>query len=1054
MMVEVAAVAAGGSYAMRVVLFVLLTGAVFGAFAAPQEFWVSPDGRDPKCTEASPGSFEQGVEAACRAMGGTCADFEGGVALVLKDGTYAITGRRRADPRRRNPWKPALFALWGSRHVTVRSVSGDARKCVIAGDASNDEVALLFAHSRGVRFRDVTFRGFRAAAGCAAAVVISPGPILFDGCVFEDCATKTSGGAAERGVFTKCRFVGCTAAKEGGAAAVIPGSSFTDCTFERCRAGENGGALRLIGSYINYPAITNCTFVACRAEQGMGGAVYVTADERGKVPVIGCTFRDCFAPIRAPAERRETSLGWNAFPHRAAIVEKDCTYSGNFMCEYGSKSGPYVNSAVVRPGDDLRTVRDRLREKRDPQGRAEVVFEDGVYELTNRLELTERDSKTTWRARHPGKAIVVGGWSFRGRDLKPLSASDPLAKRLLPEVRGKVRTVVVPECLRTNFVPHAFCGALPVLIGRCGNYSGFDSNKKEIWGSKYPRHPVLSIDTHLMTPARWPNADNEDYFSPGSNIVVKAAKGVNPVVRVPDGRFARWQAEDADVNVAGLLSGCVYATYRASVTKVDPSAGTAEIAFEGICPTSRFSFYNVMEEIDVPGEWCYDRRSGRLVVYPPEGFAPDSVCALGVSADSFFRVRGSDITLEGFAFTAKHSHPAVILEGGERNRIVGCRFSGLEYEAVYMNGRYCRVQSCDFEELNAAGLRVTGGSGIEGENGRNLVENCRFRDICRMKSGWATGGLILAGGAGNAVRHCEISDSIEHGLDYCGYGHLIEYNRIYDCSYQFGDSAAVYSQGGSVSYGCTFRYNDVSAAPGYVNCIYYDDTTSGHRIYGNICRGYGCYGIFIGGGRDNMISNNIVCAGRGVGCRFDERGLFWPAYSGQNMTNLLRRLQRDYRLADPTSPLAKRYPALAAAANGPAERFAAPVNNRWVNNLVLDVDGSFFAAQQGKGIRVKPGEYVSEGNLAVRTTGKTGPNDNRGEWYLGGVRVLDGTEEEPIDLGFVDVPKLEKRTKRRFVWKKGDFNLKPDARLLKEMPQFKPIPWDKIGLYKGEKESE
>ena len=30
----------------------------------------------------------------------------------------------------------------------------------------------------------------------------------------------------------------------------------------------------------------------------------------------------------------------------------------------------------------------------------------------------------------------------------------------------------------------------------------------------------------------------------------------------------------------------------------------------------------------------------------------------------------------------------------------------------------------------------------------------------------------------------------------------------------------------------------------------------------------------------------------------------------------------------------------------------------------------------------------------------------------------------------------------------GDLSLTPDARLLKEMPDFKPIPFKKIGLYR------
>ncbi len=31
-------------------------------------------------------------------------------------------------------------------------------------------------------------------------------------------------------------------------------------------------------------------------------------------------------------------------------------------------------------------------------------------------------------------------------------------------------------------------------------------------------------------------------------------------------------------------------------------------------------------------------------------------------------------------------------------------------------------------------------------------------------------------------------------------------------------------------------------------------------------------------------------------------------------------------------------------------------------------------------------------------------------------------------------------------WRKGDFNLKPDARLLREIPGWQPIPWDEIGV--------
>ena len=86
-------------------------------------------------------------------------------------------------------------------------------------------------------------------------------------------------------------------------------------------------------------------------------------------------------------------------------------------------------------------------------------------------------------------------------------------------------------------------------------------------------------------------------------------------------------------------------------------------------------------------------------------------------------------------------------------------------------------------------------------------------------------------------------------------------------------------------------------------------------------------------------------------------------------------------------------------------------------------------------------------NLYVRRTGKGKPSG----WPRDGVRTIDGTEEDPIDLGFVDLPAFRWSDERYSYYDEmGDFNLKPNARLLKELPGFAPIPWDKIGLYEDQ----
>ena len=94
------------------------------------------------------------------------------------------------------------------------------------------------------------------------------------------------------------------------------------------------------------------------------------------------------------------------------------------------------------------------------------------------------------------------------------------------------------------------------------------------------------------------------------------------------------------------------------------------------------------------------------------------------------------------------------------------------------------------------------------------------------------------------------------------------------------------------------------------------------------------------------------------------------------------------------------------------------------------------------------------------------------------VTIFLGTVEEPVDLGFIDVPESRfdpwpyytRYVQQAWIdmpklfefrragmdkpigmkpYRVGNFNLKPDARLKELMPQFESIPLDKIGLCNG-----
>jgi parallel beta-helix repeat protein len=122
------------------------------------------------------------------------------------------------------------------------------------------------------------------------------------------------------------------------------------------------------------------------------------------------------------------------------------------------------------------------------------------------------------------------------------------------------------------------------------------------------------------------------------------------------------------------------------------------------------------------------------------------------------------------------------------------------------------------------------------------------------------------------------------------------------------------------------------------NAIYLDDCASGTRVVNNICVRAG-RGIMIGGGRDNVVENNIF-----VDCDpavwVDGRGLGWMKnyFNGEDKT-LFDRLKA---VNFDRPPYSERYPELARIMkDNPAE----PKNNRIAKNI--RVGGTWLAVHDG-----------------------------------------------------------------------------------------------------------
>jgi hypothetical protein len=412
---------------------------------------------------------------------------------------------------------------------------------------------------------------------------------------------------------------------------------------------------------------------------------------------------------------------------------------------------------------------------------------------------------------------------------------------------------------------------------------------------------------------------------------------------------------------------------------------------------------NLLEEIDRPGEWCIHFPTRTLYLWPPEGWDDDAAVPLFI-ADlkvPLIRIDGAEeITIAGLALEGGLGD-GIVIDGGRGNRIAGCTIRNLADNGIIVRGGNDHaIESCDLHTLGAAGIRLSGGDRATlTPCGHRAINNHIF-DVGRRQKTGAAGIHVgefreAAAGGGDAVG-CRVAHNLIHDLPhaavlYTGNDNVFEDNEICRVALTSRDVGAFYTRYDWTSQGNVLRHNFVHSSP-RANAFYIDDGDSGDTVEGNVVFRCAC-GPFLGGGHDNTVQNNVVidCD---IGIHFDARGVA----RGYATNDVLRR-----RLASidaSKQPWGSRYPHLARLATVDA---GLPHGNLIAGNAAIDCQ--------------KP--------LRVGGTAE---------------QLADNTIEEPLTMplaeaGFTDPGRL-------------DFSLPKQSALQARVPDFKAIPFDRIGLRK------
>ncbi|MCX6132335.1 MAG: right-handed parallel beta-helix repeat-containing protein [Ignavibacteriales bacterium] len=683
-------------------------------------------------------------------------------------------------------------------------------------------------------------------------------------------------------------------------------------------------------------------------------------------------------------------------------------------------------------------VRDAIRELKQreglPAGGVTVRVRGGLYRLSRSLSLSTEDSGTknaplVWEAYTGEEVVLTGGKDIGG--FHPVT--DPsVLNRIDPNYRKKI---VVTDLKAQG-------------IDQYGEISQRGSAGMELF-----------FKGARMALARWPNkewlliADVPQTGTKRFNEGLEREKRFN---NVPVGRHygritydgdrpKRWSSEN-EIYLHGYWTWDWSDAFQ-KVKSIDTIS--SEITLQephhhyGYTKNQRYYFLNILEELDSPGEWYIDRKHGLLYFWPPDAMTEGSSSVSMLEEPIVSLDSTSFITLARFTFEQGRSS-GVVVKGGSHNLIAGCTLRFLGNEAVTIDGGTENgVQSCDLYNLSLAAIRLKGGDRRTLVPGNNFAVNNHIHHY----SSWVRTGqyAVFVDGVGAKVQHNVIHDAPFEAIYLRGNDHLIEFNEVYRVCQESGDAGALHTGRDWTWRGNVIRYNYFHhlLGPGLhgVMAVYLDDWASGFTVYGNVFYKSG-RSAMIGGGRDNTVENNIFieCA---PSVHLDARGLSWAGYFFNGTQPLLFEELRSMKYQEP--PYSTRYPELLTLDKGNP---AFPLNNKVIRNISYGGRWIDFYDSNAFDFSV----VTMRDNLIADTAiCRRQQKDQKGwdtyyldidrkDGYVLYTSADQGIKEEFRQNTFITGdPGFENLAR-------NDFRLKSSSRAF--ALGFKPLPIDKIGLYK------
>ena len=338
-------------------------------------------------------------------------------------------------------------------------------------------------------------------------------------------------------------------------------------------------------------------------------------------------------------------------------------------------------------------------------------------------------------------------------------------------------------------------------------------------------------------------------------------------------RTEHWSAESVkDMWITGFIAndwaGVTHkvASLDAKKKEVTSVKGTPYIP----AVKHRFYFFNLVEEIDMPGEYYLDRSKDILYFYPNMDMEGADVEVSVMDTAMIKLDSAKHLTFKNLNFEFTRATP-ITSNDVDHITLDGLTVAHTSQTAMTVYGTNSTVVNCHVYDTGSGGVTVSGGDRKRLVSGNDVIENNRIHSVSRVYNSYKP--CISGGGVGLVIRNNKVYDGPHQLVALWGNDFLLEYNEIYNGVLDASDMAAVYwgrdpSQLGYTVVNNYFHHMGNQYGGFGQQAVFWDDGSPGPLVAGNVFyratrtadqggQPGNCYPLKTYGGQFSQIRNNV-----------------------------------------------------------------------------------------------------------------------------------------------------------------------------------------------------